>query len=113
MKRLIILLCVVAFLVALPMSHMAFAKKAKVKVDICHATDFKVGLGADGNVTLIVGHVINVSENAVAAHLAHGDSTVINDIDSGPVYKNLTWRQVADNLGLDTTDANCAAYLVD
>ncbi len=113
MKRLIIVVCVAGLLAALPMSHLVAAGKGPApKVDICHVTDSVDGLGAGGNVTLIVGHVINVSENAVDAHLAHGDSTVINDIDDGPVIFGLTWRQVAENLGLNTAGANCAAFLV-
>ena len=111
MKRLLVILCVVGFVVALPMSHLAFAAKAD-KVDICHVTDSLDGLGPDGNVTLIVGHVINVSGNAVDAHVAHGDSLVINDIDDGPVIFGLTWRQVAENNGLSTAGADCAAFLV-
>ena len=110
MKRLIILVCVVALLVALPMSHMAFAAK-KVKVDICHVTD-SVVVNLAG-VSLVVGHVINVSENAVAAHLAHGDILAINDIDSaGPFNPNQTWRDIADIWGLSTAGANCAGFLV-
>jgi len=109
MKRLIVVLLVAAFIIALPMSHSASAAK-KAKVDICHATDSFV-VPSNG-VTLIVGHVINVSESAVDAHLAHGDSLVINDIDDGPVIYGLTWRQVAENVGLSTAGANCAAFLV-
>ena len=113
MKRTLVLLCVVGLLVALPLSHSAFAKgaKAPAKVEICHATDaFDV---PTNEFTLIVGHVISVSEKAVDAHLAHGDSAVINDIDDGPVIFGLTWRQVAENVGLSTAGANCAAFIVD
>lgn len=110
MKRFAILFCIVLFITALPMSHVAFAKKAD-KVQICHATDSK---DIEANQwTLIVGHVIEVSANAVDAHLAHGDSSAINDIDDGPVIFGLTWRQVAENLGLNTAGANCAAFVLD
>jgi hypothetical protein len=109
MKRLIVVLCVVGFIVALPMSHLAFAKKAD-KVLICHATDlFDV---PQNQWTLVVGHVIEVSENALDAHLAHGDTTVINDIDDVSIF-GLTWRQVAENVGLSTAGANCAGFILD
>jgi hypothetical protein len=114
MKRLIAVLCVVAFVVALPLSHVAAAGKGKgpaPKVDICHATDaFDV---PQNEFTVIVGHVITVSENAVDAHLAHGDSLVINDIEDDSGIFGLTWRQVAENVGLSTAGANCGALIVD
>lgn len=111
MKRLLVVLSVVGLLAALSFSHVAFAGKGPApKVDICHATDsFDV---PQNGFTLIVGHVINVSENAKAAHLAHGDSLVINDID-GPSIFGLTWREVAENNGLNTDGANCAAFILD
>ena len=111
MKRLIVVLCVVGFIVALPMSHLAFAGKPEekpVKVDICHATD-SGALQSGG--TLIIGHVINVSENAVDAHLAHGDSLEINDIDDEGPWAGHSWRELAEWYGLNTAGANCAARL--
>jgi hypothetical protein len=75
MKRLLILLCVVLFLAALPMSHLAFAGKPEekpAKVLVCHIT----GLNEAG--TRLVGHVIDISENALPAHCAHGDHNPVN-----------------------------------
>ena len=71
MKRLIIVVCVVGLLAALPMSHLAAAGKGPAaKVWICHIT----GVGEKGGGTpIFVGHYISVSENAEAAHCAHGD----------------------------------------
>jgi len=118
MKRMLILLCLVGLIVAVPLSHSAFAakkKKAKkkdpnVKVSICHATDsFDV---PTNGWTQIVGHVITVSENAVDAHLAHGDSTVINSLDDSCIF-GLTWGQVAENNGLDMAGVNCSAFVPD
>ncbi len=108
MKRLIVVLCVVGFIVALPMSRLAFAGKP-VKVDICHVTD-SVVVNAAG-VSLVVGHVISVSENAVDAHLAHGDILAINDIDSaGPFNPLQSWRDIAVIWDLNTAGANCAGF---
>ena len=76
MKRLIVLLCVVAFVVALPMSHVA-AKGKPAKVDICHLTPnygTSVPFVFFGNdVVANYGHIISVSPNAADAHYAHGD----------------------------------------
>ena len=115
MKRLIVVLCVAGLLAALSMSHLAFAGKPVnpneeklAKVDICHATD-SAALQSGG--TLIVGHVINVSENAVDAHLAHGDSLEINDIDDEGPWAGHSWRELAEWYGLNTAGANCAARL--
>lgn len=112
MKRLIVVLCVAGLLAALPMSHLAFAGKPEgkpVKVDICHVTD-SVVVNAAG-VSLVVGHVINVSENAVDAHVAHGDILAINDIDSaGPFNPLQSWRDIAVIWNLNTAGANCAGF---
>ena len=74
MKRLLILLCVVGLLAALPMSHLALAGKPEAKpakVKLCHITN--VEYDVDDNVVLEEGHVIHVSVNAEPAHRAHGD----------------------------------------
>ena len=72
MKRLIIVLCVAGLLAALPMSHLVAAGKGPAaKVWICHITG--VGEKGEGGTPTFVGHFIFVSENAEAAHCAHGD----------------------------------------
>jgi hypothetical protein len=93
MRRLVLLLGLMALVVALPASHGAFAKSTKV--DVCHVnagnqagfygTVDDVKVKTDGvwqyNYTYIKGYtwrlgkVISVSEDAVDAHVAHGDST--------------------------------------
>ena len=105
MKRLLIMLCVVAFLVALPMSHSAFAGK-KAKVAICHvnsANDAIEGVGA----TLVFGKVIEVSENAVAAKEAKGDSAVFY-----PLTEEL--RDLLEELlGISLPNADCYFVVLD
>ena len=101
MKRLLILLCVVGFLTALPLSHVAVAKKPKpVKVEICHATD-SVELPGIGFIT---GHVISVSENALDAHLAHGDAELYFPIDEFSIF--------VEQLGLNTVGADCFGVIL-
>jgi hypothetical protein len=76
MKRIIILLCVVAFIVALPLSHVAVAGKGPApKVNICHKPQY---VGSLGGVDYYAGNIISVSENALDAHIAHGDSDEFN-----------------------------------
>ena len=113
MKRLIVVLCVAGLLAALPMSHLAFAGKTEgkpVKVDICHVTDSVVV--NDAGVSLVVGHVINVSENAVDAHVAHGDILAINGLDDGPGgwFGDMTWAEIAEVWELNMAGANCAGF---
>ena len=71
--RIVNLVLLTALVIAIPLSHVALSKKKAPKkngdpppkVAICHFPD-------DSD----VGHVIKVSENAVAAHVAkHGDCT--------------------------------------
>lgn len=110
MRRSFVLFGVVALCLALSVSHNALAGKKgpAPKVDICHVTDsIDIGNGW----TLVVGHVINVSENAIDAHLAHGDTLIYDDIDNGPIIFGLTWRQIAENLGLNTSGADSAAFV--
>ncbi len=75
MKRLLILLCVVGLLAAIPLSHMAMAAPA-AKVKICHITG--TGFNSGGK-PVFVGHVVEVSASAVPAHCAHGDHNVGED----------------------------------
>ncbi len=75
MKRLIAILFVLGFIVALPLSH-AFAarrlKPGKRKVFICHVTNVEENHHGMGHV-LLEGHLIKVARAAVSAHLEHGD----------------------------------------
>lgn len=68
MNKVIAIITVIAFIVAIPVSNNLMAgKEAKVKV--CHITAEGEWRGANG----YIGHVIEVSENAVKAHCSHGD----------------------------------------
>lgn len=110
MKRLIVVLCVVAFIVALPLSHSASAKQdrdrdrdkdcAPVKVEICHVNSANdiLDLGILGVYAL--GKVIEVSENAVATHEAHGDSNTFSivDQDQKDFIEDLFGIQIAKNV---------------
>ncbi len=78
MKRLLVVLCVVGFVVAVPMSHLAFGAKAE-KVEICHITPNYapsvpfIWINPGNLVVALYGHVIEVSGNAAEAHYNHGD----------------------------------------
>ncbi len=75
------MLCVVGFLVALPMSHLAFAGKGPApKVEICHITPNYTPSECFmffNEVVASYGHIISVSENAAQAHDAHGDPELV------------------------------------
>ena len=74
MKRLLIILFVLVFIAAIPLSHNLMAKKAEKpgKVEICHVNSANDQLEDFG-----FGRVITVSEKALAAHLKHGDCSVV------------------------------------
>ncbi|MEJ2702725.1 MAG: hypothetical protein P8Z79_09825, partial [Sedimentisphaerales bacterium] len=77
MKRLFIMLCVAGVLAAVPLCNVASAaKKAPAKVEICHVNSANDVVYIEGGAAIVFGRVIEVSENAVDAHLAHGDSLV-------------------------------------
>lgn len=78
MKKVIAVIALVAFIVALPTSLFLMAKKGD-KTFVCHIT----GENDDG--TRYVGHVIQVSNNTVKDHCAHGD------------HAPATWNQVIGN----------------
>jgi hypothetical protein len=64
MKRLIVVLVILVFIAAIPLSHSLRAKPMS-KYMICHITGEDEGI--------LTGHIIIVSGNAVPAHYAHGD----------------------------------------
>ena len=70
MRRLLTALAVLGFLAALPLMHLALAAPMDKEL-VCHID------GVDPiDPTILTAHVIDVSGNAVAAHLAHGDVLV-------------------------------------
>jgi hypothetical protein len=82
MKRMLFVVCVAALLAALPASHFALANGPAPKVSICHVNSAN-GVGVDeSDAPVFFGRVIEVSENALATHLAqHGDSTEYTTFD--------------------------------
>ena len=107
MKRLLILLCVAGLLATIPLSHVAVAAKKKAKkkvpnVSICHlnsANDVVVL----GTLVIAYGRVIEVSENAVAAHEAHGDMASPGFFDMSEEARDL----IEENFGVSLPNANC------
>ncbi len=79
MKHLVVVLCVVGFIVALPLSHVA-ADGPAAKMDICHITPNYVPSAPFMFFQEVVAHygdIIFVSENAAEAHYAHGDPELV------------------------------------
>ena len=105
MKRLLILLCVAGFLAALPLSHVAVAKKPKpVKVEICHVNSAN-DIVPFGPFVIAFGRVIEVSEKAVPAHEAHGDSTVFFDLSEEER------QEIEEISGVSLSNANCGFWV--
>jgi hypothetical protein len=103
MKRVLFVVCVVAFLAALPASHFALANGPAAKVFICHVNSANgVGIDPASGDPVFFGRVIEVSENAIAAHLAqHGDSTEFVTFDKA----DYDWIEAAYQVQLK--NANC------
>jgi len=74
MKRFIVLGVVVAFVAAIPLSHMLMAQNPK-KAFLCHITNVETRDVNNVPTEFFIGKVIEVSLNAVPAHCAHGDHT--------------------------------------
>lgn len=103
MKRLLILLCVAGLLAAIPLSHVAVAAKKTgqpPKVAICHLNSANDVVVLE-ELVIAYGRVIEVSENAVAVHEAHGDSTVYFEMSE----EARDW--IEENLGVSLPNANC------
>lgn len=100
MKRLLVMLGVVAFLAALPLSHLAWAEEPCL-VPICHVNSANDVFSFDDTL-LVFGRVIEIDENAVQAHLdEHGDSLF---------YETLTEEEreaLELELGITLPNANC------
>ena len=99
MKRFLVLLAMVAMLLAAPMAHLASAKPIKKKVDICHVNSANDIILVPKRGLVAFGKVISVSENAVPAHVAHGDSAVFFSL---PLDEEL--RDLAKFLGIKNAD---------
>ncbi len=103
MKRLIVVLCVLGFIVALPMLHSASAARPEPKVPICHVNSGNDILELDG-VLYIFGKEIEVSENAVETHVTqHGDSVWPNYETFDKATRNL----LEETFEIKLPNANC------
>lgn len=101
MGRFLGLLAVLGIFAAVPLSHVALAKPA-AKVDICHVNSANDIIDFGNGDFVAFGRVISVSENAVDAHEAHGDSADFIEVDA--TLRDL----VADLFGINLPNANCA-----
>ena len=103
MKRLLIILFVLVFIAAIPLSHNLMAKGKKAdKVEICHVTPAmdEVILGS---IVIHYGKVIKVSGNAVEAHVKHGDMPA-----PGFFYMSEEARDsIEEDFGVNLLNANC------
>ena len=117
MRRLTVLSCLAGIILTLPLSQSAMAAKKKnkgtppAKVKICHVTDSAPWpYDTTPRYMAVVGHIISVSENALEAHLAHGD--VLVDLDS-PLFflLNDEFRARAESVGLNTKGADCGVLI--
>jgi len=104
MKRLLVMLGIVAFVAVLPLSHLAMATQPcpdDDKVLICHVNSANDILTI-GSTTYTFGRVIEISENAVPAHLEeHGDSLC---------YQTLTEEErelIEEFFNISLPNANC------
>lgn len=82
------------------------------KVEICHVTDSAPWpYDTDPRYMAVVGKMISVSENAVKAHLAHGD--VLVDRENPRFFFPLDdyTRDMAESIGLNTKGADCGALI--
>jgi len=104
MKRFLIILFVLVFIAAIPLSHNLMAKKAEKpgKVEICHVNSANDVLEL-GATVIAFGKVIEVSEKAVAAHEKHGDM-------AAPGFFYITKEDAEyweDYYGIKLPNANC------
>jgi len=85
MKHFTVVLFVVGFILALPLSHSAMAKgkrhkkqRCQEKVLICHVNGSNDTIPIGSHSVITFGRVIKVSKRAVRAHERHGDSTAFD-----------------------------------
>jgi hypothetical protein len=104
MKRLFIPLLVAGFMLAVPMSSALHAARAE-KVNICHVNSANDVLDL-GDLRIVFGRQIEVSENALAAHEEHGDSTKFVSMDAD--FRD--W--VEQFYGIDLANADCFMFVM-
>ena len=100
MKRFMIYCLVVAFIAAIPLSHSLMAKKP-AKVQICHVNSAN---DVEGLSPFVFGRVIEVSSNALKAHMKHGDCS---DPDMYMVLTEAKRDLMEVEYGIKLPNANC------
>jgi hypothetical protein len=111
MKRGVIFIVLAVFIAAIPLSHALKATPA-AKVTICHVNQANDTVPVKFRIfvwsfefTVVFGRVIDVSEKAVPAHLAHGDS-----LDYAYVGESWLWpyiEHVLEDFGYKLVNENC------
>ena len=111
MKSVIAKFTLAVLVIGLPLTHSVLAKANKVEV--WHATDSIITVYLGTTFDVIMGHVIEVSENSINAHLGHSDVlySATNDIDYAPVIVvngvPWSWRDIAIFNGLNLSGVDC------
>lgn len=100
MKRLLVLLAIVGLVVALPLSHVVFAKgdKSRAKVKICLVTENDVILFGGG---MVVFGKVFVFKKAVPAYEAYEASTDFELMDEDLRY------DLEERYGINLREADC------
>jgi hypothetical protein len=101
MKRLLVLLAIVGLVVALPLSHVVFAKgdKSRAEVKICLVTENDVILFGGGMV--VFGNVSRVLKKTVPAYEAYEASTDFELMDEDLRY------DLEERFGIVLREADC------
>lgn len=107
----LLFICLALAIVCAMFVPQTIARDSKVK--LCHLTDW-VDIPYN-DLTLAVGHVISVSKNAARAHESHNDFEFdpALGIDEPSGLGSLTWREVAENWGLNLDSVECACFIYD
>jgi hypothetical protein len=106
MKRLLVMLIAVGFLVALPQAHSLQAKPSDeqtkpIKVAICHVNSANDVVDVGGEPFVVFGRVIEVPQKAVATHEEHGDSQDFQSFDAD------VRDAIEEILGIELPNADC------
>ena len=100
MKRFLIGVLILAFVVAIPLSTTLMAKKGD-KVEICHLNSSNDAVFLLDGREVNYGRVIKVSAKAVQANVSRGDSTVIQ------ILTEARRTEIEEEYGVNLTNANC------
>ena len=103
MKQVILGLAVLALL-AIPIDTSADAPPTKV--DVCHSNSANESIDFSGVFSINFGRVISVNENAVNAHVRHGDA----DVDAFSRLDADGRDALAEQFGVRLVNANCFTF---